>query len=121
MSPIPEPTCTQLDTVLLRLDTLDANVGEMRDVLKTLATAITKLALVEAAQDHAKEASDRAFRTLEHQELRQDGIDTRLDALERAAPLQALASKWLLGAVWGTLGFLVTAFALYTLKHLGLT
>lgn len=83
-------------TVLLiahKLEALHEDVGAMKDVLKELTSAITKLALIEERQAQAALAQERAFKVLEK-------IEARVDKLEAAAPINNQASSLVMRALW---------------------
>ena len=112
-----------------KIENLGEDIGEMKNGITALAAAVTKLAVVEERQTHMILAQERAFKSLERVEQRQSEhekacrqqekdlaylvstttalLSTRIDILEKAEPLQAQTSKWILTAVWGSLAFLV--------------
>lgn len=97
-------------TVLsIQLKTLHEDVSEMKSVLKDLATAITKLALIEERQANAAAALERAFGALER-------VETRVTALEKDVPANKRVSVWVDRAVWAGLGLL----AMTVMKKSGL-
>jgi chromosome segregation ATPase len=92
---------TQDTTVLnLQLKTLHEEVSEMKSVLKDLATAITKLALIEERQANAAAALERAFGALER-------VESRVSALEKEVPANKRVSVWVDRAIWAGMGLLV--------------
>lgn len=98
-----------IQVIAVRLDNLHADVSGMRDVLKELATAVTKLAVIEERQGQAAQALERAFKVLEN-------VEARLDALEHAQPLQQQATDWAKAGVWAV----VCVTALFIAKKVGL-
>lgn len=83
-------------TVLLiahKLEALHEDVGAMKDVLKELTSAITKLALIEERQAQAALAQERAFKVLEK-------IEARVDKLEEAAPINNQAASTVNKVMW---------------------
>ena len=91
------------------MEVLHEDVSEMKAVLKDLTSAITKLALIEERQTQAAVAQERAFTALER-------IESRVAALERAAPDTTRTSLWVDRAVWASLA----AGATYIAKKLGI-
>jgi hypothetical protein len=89
----PHATEGLVQVIAVRLDNLHADVSGMRDVLKELATAVTKLAIIEERQQQATQALERAFKALEK-------VETRLDSIEKAQPLQQQSADWVGKAVW---------------------
>jgi uncharacterized coiled-coil protein SlyX len=98
-----------IQVIAVRLDNLHADVSGMRDVLKELATAVTKLAVIEERQGQAAQALERAFKVLEK-------VEARLDALEHAQPLQMQSTDWINRGMWAAVGVL----ALFIIKKVGL-
>ena len=77
----------ETDVLAVRLSALHEDVGEIKTALGKLSDAITKLALVEQNQNMAAEALERAFKAIER-------IESRLDALEKAQPKNAMVNAW---------------------------
>lgn len=76
-----------------KLEVLHTDVGEIKDALKTLSEAITKLALVEERQSQTAQAVERAFVAIEKCEV-------RLERLEHIATNANRTSRWVDRAVW---------------------
>jgi hypothetical protein len=87
-----------IQVIAVRLDNLHEDVSGMRDVLKELATAVTKLAIIEERQGQAAQALERAFGVLEKLEKsvaeNKKAVEDRLSILEKAQPLQQEKNKW---------------------------
>lgn len=99
-------------TVLLiahKLNDLHEDVGAMREVLKELTSAITKLALIEERQSQAALAQERALKVLEK-------LEGRVEKLEKDAPVLKLTSDGILKIA--ALG--ITAIATALLVQVGL-
>lgn len=105
----PRATDSLIQVIAVRLDNLHEDVSGMRDVLKELASAVTKLAVIEERQGQAAQALERAFKVLEK-------VESRLDSLEHAQPLQQQSSDWVTKGVWAA----VCVVALYAAKKVGL-
>jgi len=92
-----------------RLEVLHNDVSDMKDVLKSLTSAVTRLALIEERQAQAAAAQERAFRALE-------GVEKRVSEIEKRMPEQDKVAKYV--------DMLITALAvatlLYVAKHVGL-
>lgn len=73
---------------------LDARrqIGELREALVRLTETIERLARLEERHAAAGEALSRAFSKL-------SAHDDRITALERAAPLTTLATRWVFNGV----------------------
>jgi alpha-D-ribose 1-methylphosphonate 5-triphosphate synthase subunit PhnI len=104
-----EASSTDSHVLNLQLKTLHEDVSEMKSVLKDLATAITKLALIEERQANAAAALERAFGALER-------VESRVSALEKDVPANKRVGVWLDRAIWAGMGLL----AMTVLKKSGL-
>ena len=91
-----------IEVIAVRLDNLHADVSGMRDVLRELATAVTKLAVIEERQQQATQALERAFKVLEK-------VEGRLDSIEKSQPMQQQTTDWVKAGVWAA-ACLVAAF-----------
>ena len=100
---------SDINVVIMRLGVLSDDVGELKLTLREIATAVTRLALVEERQSQTNEALARAFKQL-------DKLDGRLSAIERELPLQRKTSSWVFAAVSATAG----AAILFIAKKVGL-
>jgi len=92
-----------------KVDALHQDVGEMKSALKDVAMALNKLTLVEERQSHSNATQKRMIEKL-------DGLESRVDALEKADVKHGQAATWVMNAVWGAAGLL----AMYVAKMLGL-
>lgn len=99
-----------------RLDALHLDVGEIKDAMKDLTAAITKLALVEERQTQASVAIERCFVALERVDARVSGLQERVIDLEKHDVGQNRIVAWADKAVWGAAGLL----AMYAAKVVGL-
>lgn len=100
---------TAIALLTQRVETLHADIGEMRTTMGKIADALTTLALVEERQNQTGQALERAFKAL-------GKLEDRLDALERHAPLQAQTSEWVVRALWAA----AAAGAVFVAKKVGL-
>lgn len=92
-----------------KVDALHQDVGEMKSALKDVAMALNKLTLVEERQSHSNATQKRMMEKL-------DGLEGRVDALEKADVKHGQAATWVMNAVWGAAGLL----CMYIAKMLGL-
>lgn len=92
-----------------RLETLHEDVSEVKNALKELAAAITKLALIEERQTQAAVAQERAFAALER-------VEERVTALEMMVPANKRMSVWMDRTMFAGVGLLV----MFVLKKVGL-
>lgn len=105
----PQVTDGLIQVIAVRLDNLHEDVSGMRDVLKELASAVTKLAVIEERQGQAAQSLERAFKVLEK-------VESRLDALEKTQPMQQQTSDWVNKGMWAG----ATLIAVYIAKKVGL-
>lgn len=80
------------------------SVDEMKSAMKEMASAITRLALVEERQAATSTALERLGEA-------QEKLDGRLRRLEVAEPMQAQSSEWVRNAVWALAGLAVMFIA----------
>ena len=91
---------SDINVVITRLGILSDDVGELKETLRQIATAVTRLALVEERQMQTNEALSRAFKQIEKLDLKLTGIEQRLGTLERLQPLQQQTNGWVMTSVW---------------------
>lgn len=99
--------------VIDRLTNLHDDVNDLkestRDSMKEIASAITKLVLLEERQSNTNDNFSRVVQQL-------DGIQKRVEELEKQEPLQKLTSKWFMSVVWTA----ATAAVYFVAKFTGL-
>lgn len=100
-----------INVVITRLGLLSADVGELKETLREIASAVTRLALVEERQMQTNEALSRAFKQIDKLDLKLTGIEQRLGTLERMQPIQQQTSSWVMSAVWAAAGAAVVFMA----------
>lgn len=100
----PRATDGLIQVIASRLDNLHDDVAGMGVVLKELANAVAKLAVIEERQTQSAQALERAFKVLEK-------VEGRLDALEKAQPLQQQSADWVGKAVWAAVAVAATFVA----------
>ena len=105
----PRATDSLIQVIAVRLDNLHADVSGMQEVLKELATAVTKLAIIEERQQQAAQSLERAFKALEK-------VEARLGTIEKSQPMQQQSSDWVTKGVWAA----VCVVALFAAKKVGL-
>lgn len=109
---MPDP---DINVVITRLGILSDDVGELKETLRQIATAVTRLALVEERQSQTNEALSRAFKQIDKVELKLTGIEQRLGSLERLQPQQQQTSAWVTTMLWATAG----AAVMFVAKKVG--
>ena len=91
---------SDINFVITRLGLLSEDVGELKETLRQIASAVTRLALVEERQMQTNEALSRAFKQIDKLDLKLTGIEQRLGTLERLQPLQQQTNWWVMTSVW---------------------
>ncbi len=91
---------SDINVVITRLGLLSEDVGELKETLRQIASAVTRLALVEERQMQTNEALSRAFKQIDKLDLKLTGIEQRLGTLERMQPLQQQTNGWVMMSVW---------------------
>ena len=109
-----------LHKMVARLDSLHADIGDMKSAVRDLASAVVRLALIEERQTQASQSLERAFKEIEKCWIRIEAtdarVDARIDALEREQPLQKQTSQWVLAAIWGA----AAGAAMFAAKQVGM-
>ena len=125
---IPESLANQVDPVVhfiaSRLDSFGSDIQEIKGVQKEMAANFTKLIVIEERQTATMAGLERAFKALEKLDTKVEAHNTagretyqalakenaelakRVVELEKSEPMQAQTSKWVLGALWGSLALL---------------
>ena len=91
---------SDINVVITRLGLLSEDVRELKETLRQIASAVTRLALVEERQMQTNEALSRAFKQIDKLDLKLTGIEQRLGTLERLQPLQQQTNWWVMTSVW---------------------
>ena len=91
---------SDINVVITRLGLLSEDVRELKETLHQIASAVTRLALVEERQMQTNEALSRAFKQIDKLDLKLTGIEQRLGTLERMQPLQQQTNGWVMTSVW---------------------
>ena len=105
-----------IEVIATKMDAMHSDMQDMKVAVRGLTDAITKLALIEERQTQAALALERAFRVIEKLEQKQADAESRIDTLERDAPMQRQTSVWVTSAVWAAAGLA----CLIALKKLGM-
>lgn len=107
---------SDINVVITRLGLLSDDVGELKETLRQIASAVTRLALVEERQSQTNEALSRAFKQIDKVELKLTGIEQRLGSLERLQPQQQQTTTWVTTMLWATAG----AAVMFVAKKVGI-
>ena len=85
------------------------------DNIKELTLAITKLVKIEEKQTYMARAYDALVRQNEKNDLKHEALESRIDTLEKDAPMQKRVTNWIITLILG-----VAAGAIYgALKLIG--
>ena len=95
---------SDINVVITRLGLLSDDVGELKETLRQIASAVTRLALVEERQMQTNEALSRAFKQIDKLDLKLTSIEQRIGSLERLQPQQQQTTPWVVSAVWAAAG-----------------
>ena len=106
---------SDINVVITRLGLLSEDVGELKETLRQIASAVTRLALVEERQMQTNEALSRAFKQIDKLDLKLVSIEQRLGALERMQPQQQQTSAWVTTMLWAAAG----AAVMFVAKKVG--
>lgn len=99
-----------------RIMNLHTDICEVKAAIKEVATAVTKLALIEERQTNHAESLERAFKYIEQLDHRITDNERRIIELEKSEPIQARTTEWVEKALWA---FAAAAIA-YIATHTGL-
>jgi len=100
---------TEIALLTHKVESLHEDMSEMKVVMRDIAAALTKLAIIDERQAQMHEAQDRIFSTLKSH-------DIRIGSMEKDDGRQQLAIDWVFRAVWAFFGIC----AMYALKLIGL-
>ena len=95
---------SDINVVITRLGLLSEDVGELKETLRQIASAVTRLALVEERQMQTNEALSRAFKQIDKLDIKLVSVEQRLGVLERLQPQQQQTTTWVVSAVWAAAG-----------------
>ena len=101
---------TEIALLTNKVESLHEDMSEMKTVMRDIANALTKLAIIDERQEKMSETQGRIFKVL-------DNHAERINELEKDDRRQSLAVNWVFGATWAAAG----AFGMVVLKVLGLT
>ena len=102
---------SDINVVITRLGLLSDAVGELKETLRQIASAVTRLALVEERQMQTNEALSRAFKALDKLDIKLVSVEQRIGSLERMQPQQQQTSGWVMTSVWIAAGAAVVFVA----------
>jgi hypothetical protein len=92
----------RLIEAVIRVEAMGRDITEIKATTQQLATAISKMTLIEERQANDREAQTRIFGILEKH-------DGRINTLELAQPLQNQTTDWVNKAMWLVVGAVLSA------------
>lgn len=109
-----------IQVIAERMSALHEDVNDLRDTMKDsmreMAAAVTKLVVIEERQIHMNQSYDRLATALEKCHSEGAALEQRVDALEKEQPMTKQVVGWVIKGVWAV----VTAAAIFAAKTLGL-
>ena len=100
---------TEIALLTNKVESLHEDVSDIKMVMRDIANALTKLAIIDERQGKMSETQSRIFKLL-------DNHDERINALQKDDRHQKVAVDWVYKAVWATVG----VAAMYVAKFTGL-
>jgi DNA repair ATPase RecN len=108
-----------IQVIAERINTMQNDMSDlrdtMRDSMKDMSAAITKLVQMEERQIHMNQSYDRLNGHLDKFTDKLEKLESRLVSLEVSEPMQKQTSEWIGKAVWA----IVAASAAFAAKSLG--
>lgn len=98
-----------IDLLNHKFDNLNETVGDMKQSIRELTVAITKLTLIEERQLQTSQSMEKAFNSISR-------IEERLAKLELLTPATKKAALWIDRASWAAVGLVV----MFVLKKSGM-
>ena len=106
---------SDINVVITRLGLLSEDVGELKETLRQIASAVTRLALVEERQMQTNEALSSAFKQIDKLDIKLVSVEQRIGSLERMQPQQQQTSAWVTTMLWAAAG----AAVMFVAKKVG--
>lgn len=108
-----------IQVIAERINSMQNDVSDLRDTMKDsmkeMSAAVTKLVQMEERQIFMNQSYDRLSATLDKMQDRSEKLESRVDALEKEQPITKQVTKWVMTAVWAV----VAAAAAFVGKMLG--
>ena len=109
-----------IQVIAERINSMQNDVSDLRDTMKDsmkeMSAAVTKLVQMEERQIFMNQSYDRLSATLDKMQDKAEKVEARVDALEKEQPLTKQAVTWIYAAVWAVVG----AAALFAAKFFGI-
>lgn len=104
-----------IQVIAEKINSLHADVGELRGNMKEMAGALIKLTQIEVNQMYTNQNYERLNANLEKSSLKYETLEKRVDDLEKEQPMTKQVTGWVMKAAWG----IMAASAAYVAKLLG--
>lgn len=108
-----------MQVIAERINALHTDVNDLRyamkDSMREMATAVTKLVVIEERQIHMNQSYDRLSNALEKCNASNAVLEKRIDTIEKEQPLTKQVTSWVMRGVWAV----VTAAAIFVAKTIG--
>ena len=109
-----------IQVIAERINSMQNDVSDLRDTMKDsmkeMSAAVTKLVQIEERQIYMNQSYDRLSAMLNKMQDKAEKVEARVDALEKEQPLTKQAVTWIYAAVWAVVG----AAALFAAKFFGI-
>lgn len=109
-----------IQVIAERINSMQNDVSDLRDTMKDsmkeMAAAVTKLVQIEERQIYMNQSYDRLSAALDKMQDKTEKVESRVDALEKEQPLTKQAVTWIYAAVWSVVG----ASTLFAAKFFGI-
>lgn len=102
--------------VVERIGLLHADITDLKDSMKVMASAINRLVAVETKQDAMYQSYDRIVSQLEKETVKREALETRIDNLEKEQPDMGRLKDWFYKGVLAVLAVV----GIFILKFVGL-
>lgn len=86
------PPDTDLAVAIAKIDTITSDLVELKSSMKEIASAVSRLAVVEERQTTTNDSIGRAFKQI-------DAVSARLTVIEQAQPIQKQSSDFVQKAI----------------------
>ena len=100
--------------IVSRLESISSDV---KDSLRETQSISVKLGALEISHKAMSTNIDRIERQVDEERLERKGLERRIDALEKDAPMTKQIQKWILSAVWAAVvlvaGFIAKSVGLW--------
>lgn len=108
-----------IQVIAERMSALHSDVNDLKDTLKDsmkeMTTAVTKLVLIEERQTYINQSYNRLSDSLDKLNTHNEELEVRIDTLEKSQPMTNQVVSWVMRAVYA----IVAAAMMYIAKMLG--